>query len=188
MSYKSSYFRCLEHRLSALREDVDDQETLHTFNHEMPPETLQSLVEQGKTTSFIFSIKNRVGGLARALKVFQENGINVVHIESRRSRRTNSEYEIYVDLEADRNRVNESMNQLKRQVSCVRFDLNNLAESISQNNDDVFTTNNDATSNGNDDLDLPPPSPFLDRNGEPISRQSKLIDREKLIKKTRQMC
>ncbi|CAF2040657.1 unnamed protein product [Rotaria magnacalcarata] len=183
MSYKSSYFRCLEHRLSTLREDMDDQEALHTFNHEVPPEKLQSLVQQGKTTSFIFSIKNRVGGLARALKVFQENGINVVHIESRRSRRTNSEYEIYVDLEADRNRVNESMNQLKRQVSCVRFDLNNLAESISQNNGDVSTTNKDATSNINDDLDLPPPSPFLDKNGEPILRQSSLIEIEENLKR-----
>ncbi|CAF0720506.1 unnamed protein product [Adineta ricciae] len=172
MSYKSSYFRCLEHRLSTLHEDMDDQEALAVINNDMPPEKLRSLVQQGNTTSFIFSIKNRIGGLARALQVFQDNGINVVHIESRRSRRTNSEYEIYVDLEADRALVHESMQQLKRQVSCVRFDLNNLSE-LSENldklNDEVF--NGDGSTNGNENLELPPPSPFLDENGEPIRRK-----------------
>ncbi|CAF1171578.1 unnamed protein product [Rotaria sp. Silwood1] len=177
MSYKSSYFRCLEHRLSTLHEDMDDQEAVNIINHDIPLEKLQSLVQRGNTTSFIFSIKNRVGGLARALKVFQENGINVVHIESRRSRRTNSEYEIYVDLEADRSRINESMQQLKRQVSCVRIDLNNLTENINQNNDDVFINNNISNSNG--DLELHPSSPFLDKNGNPIKRQSKLNEENK---------
>jgi ACT domain len=32
-------------------------------------------------TSIIFTLKNQVGGLARALQVFQELGINVLHIE-----------------------------------------------------------------------------------------------------------
>jgi prephenate dehydratase len=50
---------------------MDDQETLAIINHDLPMEKIRSLVQQGKTTSFIFSIKNRVGGLARALKVFQ---------------------------------------------------------------------------------------------------------------------
>ncbi len=66
------------------------------------------------------------------------------------------------------------MQQLKRQVSCVRFDLNNLAESTGSMelpNDDVFTNND--TLNGNGDIDLPPPSPFLDKNGQPIKRKSK---------------
>jgi prephenate dehydratase len=52
---------------------MDDQEALAVVNHDIPLEKLQSLVQQGKTTSFIFSIKNRVGGLAKALKVFQVN-------------------------------------------------------------------------------------------------------------------
>ena len=50
---------------------MDDQQAVAVVNHEMPMEKLQSLVRQGSSTSFIFSIKNRVGGLARALKVFQ---------------------------------------------------------------------------------------------------------------------
>ena len=98
----------------------------------------------------------------------QENGINVVHIESRLSRRTNSEYEIYVDLEADRQLIHESMKQLKRQVSCVRFDLNNLADLT-----DAAEQRFDDGLNGYEDIDLPPPSPFLDKNGQPIQRKSK---------------
>lgn len=32
-------------------------------------------------TSIMFTLKNQVGGLARALQVFQELGINVLHLE-----------------------------------------------------------------------------------------------------------
>jgi hypothetical protein len=61
------------------------------------------------------------------------------------------------------------MQQLKRQVSCVRFDLNNLTdltENVEQNNDEAFISDNGH-------IDLPPPSPFLDKNGQPIKRKSK---------------
>lgn len=70
------------------------------------------------------------------------------------------------------------MKQLKRQVSGIRFDSN---ESQEQNNDEVFINND--TKNGNEDLDLPPPSPFLDKNGQPINRKSKLKWRQKSNKK-----
>jgi hypothetical protein len=112
----------------------------------------------------------------------KENGINVVHIESRPSRRSNSEYEIFVDLEADRSRVNESVEQLKRQVSCVRFDLNNLCD-LTGSVDQSFI--NIDTPNGNGECDLPPPSPFLDKNGQPIKRKSKLTSKKKQTNKTK---
>lgn len=35
----------------------------------------------GDRTAIIFTLKNQVGNLARALQVFQELGINVMHIE-----------------------------------------------------------------------------------------------------------
>jgi hypothetical protein len=101
------------------------------------------------------------------LNVFKENGINVVHIESRRSRRVNSEYEIYVDLEADCHRVQESMKQLQRQVSCVRVDLNHFADLT----DFVNENTNDSVDKA--DVELPPTSPFLDQHGQPINRRSK---------------
>ena len=49
----------------------------------------------------IFSLKNQVGGLVRALRIFQEMGVEVQHIESRKSKRRESEYEIYVDIDCD---------------------------------------------------------------------------------------
>lgn len=40
---------------------------------------------EGERISVMFSLKNQVGGLVRALSVFQDLGINVLHIESRKS-------------------------------------------------------------------------------------------------------
>ena len=80
------------------------------------------------------------------------------------------------------------MQQLKRQVSCVRIDLNNLAElteNIDRPPDDVFIEHN--LSNGNGDVDLPPPSPFLDKNGQPIRRKSKCRLVQKQKKRRHQM-
>lgn len=40
---------------------------------------------EGERISVIFSLKNQVGGLVKVLSVFQDLGINVLHIESRKS-------------------------------------------------------------------------------------------------------
>lgn len=40
---------------------------------------------EGERISVMFTLKNQVGGLVRALSVFQDLGINVLHIESRKS-------------------------------------------------------------------------------------------------------
>lgn len=39
----------------------------------------------GERISVIFTLKNQVGGLVKVLSVFQDLGINVLHIESRKS-------------------------------------------------------------------------------------------------------
>lgn len=39
----------------------------------------------GERISVIFTVKNQIGGLVRVLSVFQDLGINVLHIESRKS-------------------------------------------------------------------------------------------------------
>ncbi|KAK7494570.1 hypothetical protein BaRGS_00014223, partial [Batillaria attramentaria] len=56
-----------------------------------------------------------------ALRIFQENNINVVHIESRKSQRRDSEYDIYVDVETDTVRLEELVNRLKREVASITF-------------------------------------------------------------------
>ena len=63
--------RLAQHRLSTLHEDMHDQEAVEAINSEISKEQLQSMLQRGSSTSFIFSIKNRIGGLARVLKVFQ---------------------------------------------------------------------------------------------------------------------
>ncbi|XP_066590183.1 tryptophan 5-hydroxylase 1 [Prorops nasuta] len=71
--------------------------------------------------SVVFSLKNQVGGLARALQVFQDFGVNVVHIESRKSIRRGSEYEILVDVECDSKRMEQLMRMLSREVAAINL-------------------------------------------------------------------
>ena len=56
--------------------------------------------------------------------IFKENGLNVIHIESRKSKRATSEYEIFVNLESqtnDRVPVPKVIKSLKRQLSYVQI-------------------------------------------------------------------
>lgn len=139
---RRAYLRCMEHKLHTLSEDMDDSEVINVFNKEA------DRAKKLETVSFIFSLKNRIGGLARALRVFQENGINVVHIESHRSKRCVSEYEIFLSLECQ-NKMETMPNlvkSLKRQLSYIRID-NDYAKTPPFNEktdhlvDDVFSSN-----------------------------------------------
>ncbi|XP_074605644.1 tryptophan 5-hydroxylase 1-like [Brevipalpus obovatus] len=73
--------------------------------------------------AMVFALHNQVGGLVRALRVFQELGINVHHIESRRSKRKESEYEIFVNIDCDdAQRINDLMHHLRHEVDCCTFE------------------------------------------------------------------
>lgn len=50
-------------------------------------------------SELIFSLTNQVGGLVRALRIFQELDIGIKHVESRKSKRRESEFEIFVDID-----------------------------------------------------------------------------------------
>ncbi|XP_019882988.1 tryptophan 5-hydroxylase 1 isoform X2 [Camponotus floridanus] len=71
--------------------------------------------------SVIFSLKNQIGGLARTLQVFQDLGINIIHIESRKSTRRGSEYDILVDVECDPKKMEQLMKMLSREVAAVNL-------------------------------------------------------------------
>ncbi|XP_043502580.1 tryptophan 5-hydroxylase 1 [Polistes fuscatus] len=88
-------------------------------NHEIP--MLETENNSENKNSVIFSLKNQVGGLARALQVFQDLGVNVVHIESRKSLRRGSEYEILVDVECDSKRMEQLMKMLNREVAAINL-------------------------------------------------------------------
>ncbi|XP_046890486.1 tryptophan 5-hydroxylase 1a [Hypomesus transpacificus] len=74
------------------------------------------------TAAIVFSLKNEVGGLVKALKLFQENHVNLVHIESRKSKRRNSEFEIFVDCDSDHEQLNEIIQLLRKHVDIVDMD------------------------------------------------------------------
>ncbi|KYM82227.1 Tryptophan 5-hydroxylase 1 [Atta colombica] len=108
--------------------------------------------------SVIFSLKNQVGGLARALQVFQrpfpyrtkDLGINVVHIESRKSLRRGSEYDILVDVECDPKKMEQLMKMLNREVAAI-----NLAHYEQIGNISRAPSLSTATSFDFSDVDMP---------------------------------
>ena len=62
----------LQGKLNTVSEEMDDNDVIKVFN-EIQDSEQNSSRRSSKTpqTSFIFSLKNRVGGLARALRIFQ---------------------------------------------------------------------------------------------------------------------
>lgn len=52
----------------------------------------------------------------------QENHVNLVHIESRKSKRRNSEFEIFVDCDSDHEQLNEIIQLLRKHVDIVDMD------------------------------------------------------------------
>ncbi|XP_053781764.1 tryptophan 5-hydroxylase 1 isoform X2 [Desmodus rotundus] len=75
-------------------------------------------LERGRAT-LIFSLKNEVGGLRKALKIFQEKHVNLLHIESRKSKRRNSEFEIFVDCDINREQLNDIFHLLKSHTNVL---------------------------------------------------------------------
>ncbi|KAL1518104.1 hypothetical protein ABEB36_001777 [Hypothenemus hampei] len=66
--------------------------------------------------SIIFTLKNQVGGLVRALQAFQDLGINVQHIESRPSQDGEHQVDFLVDIECDSKKLEQLGRMLKREV------------------------------------------------------------------------
>ncbi|XP_072905383.1 tryptophan 5-hydroxylase 1 isoform X1 [Hemitrygon akajei] len=93
-------------------------------------------VERGRV-AVVFSLKNEVGGLAKALRLFQEKHVNLLHIESRKSKRRNSEFEIFLDCDSNREQLSEIIQILKSHVNVVT--LNSPDNSYAQDDDMEFT-------------------------------------------------
>lgn len=77
--------------------------------------------ERGRT-ALVLSLKNEVGGLVKALKLFQEKHVNLLHIESRKSKRRNSEFEIFLDCDSNNEQLNEIIQLLKSHVNIISMD------------------------------------------------------------------
>ncbi|KAJ8249669.1 hypothetical protein COCON_G00228850 [Conger conger] len=72
--------------------------------------------ESGKTT-VVFALKNEIGCLVKALRLFQDKGVNLTHIESRRSKRRASEVEIYADCSCSKGQFSDLVQHLKLHLS-----------------------------------------------------------------------
>lgn len=67
-----------------------------------------------KNTCLIYSLKtgNEIGALAKSLKIFDDNKINLIHIESRSSTRQPG-YEFYVECDSGTGSLGTAIEQLK---------------------------------------------------------------------------
>jgi phenylalanine-4-hydroxylase len=61
----------------------------------------------------LFSMKEKVGALTTALKIFADHGVNLNHIESRSSRRFPNEYEFIVELDTETGDSPAALDQLR---------------------------------------------------------------------------
>ena len=92
--------------------------------------------EQIGNKAMIFSLKNQVGGLVRALRIFQEMGVEVQHIESRKSKRRESEYEIYVDIDCDDDeRMSSLLHHLRHELDGRTLEEFQRSQNKKQTND-----------------------------------------------------
>ncbi|XP_023682167.1 tryptophan 5-hydroxylase 2 isoform X1 [Paramormyrops kingsleyae] len=89
---------------------------------EKPSGVGEPQAEDAGKTAVVFALKNEVGCLVRALRLFQEKHVNLVHIESRRSKRRPSEVEIYADCSCSRREFGELVQHLKQHISIISLD------------------------------------------------------------------
>ncbi|XP_061697898.1 tryptophan 5-hydroxylase 2-like isoform X2 [Syngnathoides biaculeatus] len=75
----------------------------------------------GLSQAVVFSLKNEVGCLVRALRLFQEKRVNLNHIESRASKRLADEVEIFADCSCCKKDFNELLEVLKDHVNILSF-------------------------------------------------------------------
>ncbi|XP_072341219.1 tryptophan 5-hydroxylase 1-like isoform X2 [Scyliorhinus torazame] len=85
----------------------------------------ENVKNETSRTTILFALKNEVGELVKALQIFQEKRINLVHIESRKSKRRASEVEIFVDCSSTKEDFNELIRLLRANANIVS--LNPLA-------------------------------------------------------------
>ncbi|CDQ65014.1 unnamed protein product [Oncorhynchus mykiss] len=68
--------------------------------------------------SCFFSLKEEVGALAKALRLFEEKGINLMHIESRPSRLNNQEFEFFISVDTSYSKsLDEVIDGLRTEIS-----------------------------------------------------------------------
>ena len=68
-------------------------------------------------TAVIFPLHPKMAGLSRALKVFEDKNMNLVHIESRLMKGTKDQYEIYLEIDSETSR---DWNEIQQLIDTLR--------------------------------------------------------------------
>ncbi|XP_070537724.1 phenylalanine-4-hydroxylase-like [Ptychodera flava] len=76
--------------------------------------------EHGGETSLLFSLKEEIGCLSRTLKLFEEHGVNLSHIESRPSKKNKTEYEFLVSCQNTNGKLQTVIEKLKETTTGVK--------------------------------------------------------------------
>lgn len=74
---------------------------------------LEDDLSRERFSIILFSMREKVGALTSALKIFSDNGVNLNHIESRSSRRFPNDYEFIVSIDEGTGDVAAAMEQLR---------------------------------------------------------------------------
>ncbi|XP_063073694.1 phenylalanine-4-hydroxylase isoform X2 [Engraulis encrasicolus] len=83
--------------------------------------------ESSGMLSCIFSLKEEVGALAKALRLFEENGINLTHIESRPSHIKKEEYEFFINVDTSCSQA------LDEVIDGLRLEISGPVHELSRN-------------------------------------------------------
>uniref|UniRef100_A0A8C2AGQ0 phenylalanine 4-monooxygenase n=1 Tax=Cyprinus carpio TaxID=7962 RepID=A0A8C2AGQ0_CYPCA len=89
-----------------------------TFEGSLTSSYLEERLNKTGVVSCIFSLKQEVGALVKALRLFEDKGINLTHIESRPSRDNKEEYEFFISVDqASSKALDEVVDSLRTQIS-----------------------------------------------------------------------
>ncbi|XP_052239527.1 phenylalanine-4-hydroxylase-like isoform X2 [Dreissena polymorpha] len=73
------------------------------------------------SSSILFSVPEKIGALATALKVFKTHKVNLIHIESRPSKKSDDQYEFFVDADDTKGGLKDAILALKGQGYDVTY-------------------------------------------------------------------
>ncbi|XP_062374051.1 phenylalanine-4-hydroxylase [Sardina pilchardus] len=88
---------------------------------------LEEKTQKSGVLSCIFSLKEEVGALAKALRLFEDKGINLVHIESRPSHMNREEYEFFINVDTTCSKA------LDEVIDGLRLEISGQVHELSRN-------------------------------------------------------
>lgn len=104
---------------------------LHSFEQQIKRQnSADETLDFKEEICFIFSLKEKIGALANALKIFEVNKVNLIHIESRPSKPDKRKYEFFVHCKAEKKeQITDTIENLKESAQYLHV--------LNKTNDDL---------------------------------------------------